>query len=510
MPTCGGGGGLRVARKCGSCWSSRALHDFHGLDSMRWATSFRRRRRRVVVTGLGAVTPLGGTFCDTWRAILQEQCGITSLEQALKYQGLEHNVDVGCQVAAAIPPEYLTESKKNTARFVQLALQSGREAIQSARLFDYLGLEPNSNGPIAAARREMAGVCLGVGMSSVRQVTEAMAVFQTQGPRRISPHFVPSVLGNSAAGRLSLEFSLQGPNHTVTSACAASSHAIGDAARLIQYGDANIMLAGGSEACIDPLSLTGFSRLRALSSSVVPREASRPFDVHRSGFVMAEGAAVLVLEDYEHARARGAPILAELVGYGTTGDAHHITSPDPHGRGAVRAMERAIQDAAVAATDSRGDYLLQSSIDRVRDSVAYVNAHATSTPVGDEIEARAIAQVFGTPSTTSDTRPPPLYVSSTKGATGHLLGAAGAIEAAFVVQSLVDQVIPATLNLTPGHAILEQESLSLDEQRPLDFVRATTIPTGKIRSALSNSFGFGGTNASLLFLLPQSESQAAK
>jgi 3-oxoacyl-[acyl-carrier-protein] synthase II len=505
MSTRGGGVGLRAARKCGSCWSSRALHDFHGLDSMRWTSSF-RRRRRVVVTGLGAVTPLGGTFGDTWRALLQEQCGITSLEQALKYQGLEHNVDVGCQVAAAIPPEYLTESKKNTARFVQLALQAGREALQSARLFDYLGLESNSNGPIAA-RREMAGVCLGVGMSSVRQVTEAMAVFQTQGPRRISPHFVPSVLGNSAAGRLSLEFSLQGPNHTVTSACAASSHAIGDAARLIQYGDANIMLAGGSEACIDPLSLTGFSRLRALSSSVVPREASRPFDVHRSGFVMAEGAAVLVLEDYEHAQARGVPILAELVGYGTTGDAHHITSPDPHGRGAVRAMERAINDAAAAA-DSPDD---EASIDRVRDSVAYVNAHATSTPVGDEIEARAIARVFSTPSSTSDVRPAPLYVSSTKGATGHLLGAAGAIEAAFVVQSLVDQVIPPTLNLSSACAILEEAAVSSADtvRRPLDFVRTTTIPTGTICSAMSNSFGFGGTNASLLFSLPRSESQAA-
>jgi 3-oxoacyl-[acyl-carrier-protein] synthase II len=428
--------------------------------------------RRVVVTGLGAITPLGQTFEESWKALLRNESGAASLEQALSWQGLSEEAlarelelleQLPCKVAA---PVRFNEPDNRTARFVQLTLQAGKEALQAAKLDNWFGTTENNNDPVYQQRRYRAGAFVGSGMSGVREVVEAARTVEQKGYRKLSPHFIPKVLSNSAAGRLSIEFHLQGPNHSVSTACAAGSHAIGDAMRNIQFNAADICLAGGAESCIDPLSLAGFCRLRALSTAFAPQESSRPFDRQRDGFVMGEGAAILVLEELEHARARNAPILAELCGYGLSGDANHITAPDPDGGGAERAMRMAIE---------------QSGIDSAR--VSYINAHATSTPKGDEIEARVIGRTFAL----EGLRERELFVSSTKGATGHLLGAAGAIEAAFTVQALVDQVIPPTLNL-------DETEEELGFQHVRDVIKAKDMQV-----AMSNSFGFGGTNASLLF-----------
>ena len=421
--------------------------------------------RRVVVTGMGAITPLGNTLEASWKALLGNENGMTSLAAALKLQGLAPDVHerdlemckaLPCQVAA--PVRGLGHDTR-TSRFVQMALLAGAEAVQQAQLSDWLTKEQN---------QERAGVCVGNGMSGVREVVEAARTIQDSGLRRLSPHFVPKVLANSAAGRLSLEYKLKGPNHSASTACAAGAHAIGDAMRCIQYDNADIMLAGGTEACIDPLSIAGFCRLRALSTSFPPEVASRPFDRRRDGFVMGEGSAILVLEELEHAKQRGVPILAELKGYGLTGDAHHVTAPDPDGRGAERAMLMALKQAGLPTS-----------------SVQYVNAHATSTPKGDEIEALAIDR------TLSDGSSGGLFVSSTKGATGHLLGAAGAIEAAFTVLSLIEGSIPPTQNL--------EETDDAEKSFSFHHVRDEPIKNVNLTVTLSNSFGFGGTNASLVF-----------
>lgn len=403
------------------------------------------------------MTPLGNTFVETWDNLLKGKSGITTLKKALVEQNLSAvNLDrelklaeqISCQVAA---PVRNVPHDTRTARFVQFALQASAEALQQACLLDLL----QENEPL----RLKSGVSIGSGMSSVRQIIDASRL---ESIRKLSPHFVPSVLSNSASGRVSIEYNMQGPNVSASTACAAGCHAIGDAMRYIQSGMADVMIAGGTEAAIDPLGLAGFSRLRALSSNYndSPQESSRPFDKKRDGFVMGEGATVLVLEELQHALSRNAPILAHLSGYGLSGDAHHITSPHPKGRGAFRAMSMALETANVKAED-----------------VAYVNAHATSTPLGDEIEAAVVQDLFQHD----------ISISSTKGATGHLLGAAGALEAAFTVQALVDQMLPATLNLTE----LDDPTTSLKH------VRETQPHTFDI--AMSNSFGFGGTNASLLF-----------
>lgn len=417
--------------------------------------------RRVVVTGMGAITPLGNTLVSSWKALLANESGITTLEEALKHQHLtdealsrelEMAQALSCQVAAPVKG---VEQDSRTNRFIQLALHAGAEAMEQAKLVEYLQ-ETGLN--------DRVGVCIGSGMSSVREVVEAARTIEQKGLRRLTPHFVPKVLTNSAAGRLSLEYQLRGPNHAVSTACAAGAHAIGDAMRCIQYGDADVMLAGGAESCIDPLSMSGFSRLRALSTQSDPHAASRPFDTNRDGFVMGEGAAVLILEELEHAKQRDVPILAELIGYGLTGDAYHITSPEPSGNGASRAMSMALDRAGIS----------DASV------VDYINAHATSTPKGDEIEARAINNTFGG----SD-----LLVSSTKGATGHLLGAAGAVEACFTVQTLREKVVPQTRNLN---------TVGESEQFEFTHVRESTNKEN-LHVAMTNSFGFGGTNASLIF-----------
>ena len=303
--------------------------------------------------------------------------------------------------------------------------------------------------------------------------------------RKLSPHFIPKVLTNSASGRLSLEFGLKGPNLATSTACAAGTHAIGDGFRAIQYGTIDLCLAGGSEASIEPIGLAGFCRLRALSTNTIPEISSRPFDIARDGFVMGEGAAMLVLEELEHAKVRGATILAEISGYGMSGDAFHITAPDEEGIGAERAMKMALEDAQ----NNRND--MENPL-----KVGYVNAHATSTPKGDEIEAMVIDRVLRNSLDSNDENSliTP-YVSSIKGATGHLLGAAGALEAALTVMSIVHQRIPPTLNL-------EQVDWNGNEESRCCFehVRGDAItPAAKLKAAISNSFGFGGTNASLLF-----------
>jgi 3-oxoacyl-[acyl-carrier-protein] synthase II len=506
-----------------------------------------RSPTRIVVTGIGAITPLGKTFPDSWRALLRYESGLKPLTEVLRYQhdddekyqrDLDLMEGLPCHVAAGIPPEFLSMpwNRRTTTRSVAFALQAGQEAFHAAQLPRWLGFSDdspesdsksscrNNEDPTFLQRRRCTGVCVGSGMSSVREVYEAYETLSKHGGyRKISPHFVPKVLPNSASGRLSIEYGLQGPNHTASTACAAGSHAISDAARFILNGDADIMLAGGTEASIDPLSVAGFCRLRALSptaNTATPSKASRPFALDRDGFVIGEGAAVLVLEEYDHAVARCAPIIAELIGTGASGDANHITSPDPQGRGAIRAMQSALQSAARAAVDAQTEVDVETksdiyhrSYERIRRSVSYVNAHATSTPLGDDIEAHAIRETFGSEVTDDDTcssSASQLLVSSTKGATGHLLGAAGAIEAAFTVQALADQIVPANLNLSDqdlvalqnivGDASCEQNH-GIEKKRSIDFVRVSTSfhAPQTLEAALSNSFGFGGTNASLLF-----------
>jgi 3-oxoacyl-[acyl-carrier-protein] synthase II len=418
--------------------------------------------RRVVVTGMGAITPLGNSLSSSWKSLLRNEHGITTLEEALHHQNLSQEVldrelaqiqALPCHVAA---PVRGVAQDSRTARFVQFALLAGAEAVHHAQL-DFFSL-----------LNHRIGVSVGCGMSSVREIVQAAHLVSESGLRRLSPHFIPKVLANSAAGRLSLEYKIGGPNLASATACAAGAHAIGDAMKCIQYNHADVMLAGGTESCIDPLSIAGFCRLRALSTSILPGEASRPFDQHRNGFVMGEGAAILVLEEMEHAKARGAVILAELCGYGLTGDGYHLTAPDPQGQGAERAMIMALDSAGMEA----------SSID-------YVNAHATSTPIGDEIEARTISRSLGTCRTLD------LFVSSTKGATGHLLGAAGAVEAAFTVMAIQEGMLPPNRNLT-------LDDITESEQKN-SFHFVTKATKKDVHIAMTNSFGFGGTNASLIF-----------
>eukprot|EP00531_Pseudo-nitzschia_arenysensis_P004271 CAMPEP_0116115786 /NCGR_PEP_ID=MMETSP0329-20121206/691_1 /TAXON_ID=697910 /ORGANISM="Pseudo-nitzschia arenysensis, Strain B593" /LENGTH=495 /DNA_ID=CAMNT_0003609239 /DNA_START=69 /DNA_END=1556 /DNA_ORIENTATION=+ len=475
------------------------------------------RKRRVVVTGMGIVSPLGNTLEDSWKKVLgscNENCGVTSLEETLlSHQDLDSDKferewkvakSLPCQVAA--PVRGLNEaiidasiegaSSRNTARFVQMALLAGSQAMKQADLVDWLSQEDedtdaDEGGSKFLRRRDRFGVCIGSGMSAVREITTAWDMVAGSGTiRRLSPHFIPKVLTNSAAGRLSLEYGLRGPNLAPSTACAASAHSIGDGLRAIQSGASDLMLVGGAEASIETLGLAGFCRLRALSTSFNdrPMKASRPFDSQRDGFVMGEGAAVLVLEELEHAKERIANhernslspsprILAEVTGYGASGDAFHVTAPDEAGRGAERAMIMALDE------------------DRFCDAnpvpIGYINAHATSTPKGDQIEAAVVDNLLRSYPIQQDTESI-CYMSSTKGQSGHLLGAAGALEAAFTVMSLVDQKIPPTLNLNEPEGKAESLFEHVAGSKAFE-------PTVDIQMAISNSFGFGGTNASLVF-----------
>nr|WP_295832910.1 beta-ketoacyl-ACP synthase II [uncultured Azospirillum sp.] len=421
--------------------------------------------RRVVVTGLGAVTPLGAGVAPSWRAVLDGRSGIRTVS------GVDA-ADLPCRIAGQVPESDDTafgaafgaafdadavvppKDQRKMDRFILLALAAAEEAVSDA------GWRPADE-----EARQRTGVMIGSGIGGLPGLAEAALTLHEKGPRRISPFFVPSTLINLASGHVSIRYGFRGPNHAVVTACATGAHAIGDAARLIAMDDADVMLAGGSEAAICRLGIAGFCAARAMSTGFNddPVRASRPWDRDRDGFVMGEGAGVLVLEELEHAKRRGATIYAEVTGYGLSGDAYHITSPAEDGNGAFRAMRAALKRAGLAP-----------------DAVDYVNAHATSTPAGDPVEIAAVKRLFG-PAAAG------LSMSSTKSATGHLLGAAGAVEAIFAILALRDQVAPPTLNL---EAPSEGCDLDLVPLRPKE---------RRIRHALSNSFGFGGTNAALVF-----------
>ena len=423
--------------------------------------------QRVVVTGLGAVTPLGLGTQQTWRRLLGGNCGIVSL----KDQGEQYKQQQ-CQVAGLVPQgqkaqgawnssEWLSgDEHRRMSKFMQYAAYAAGEALQNA------GWSPKTD-----LEQEMTGVCLGSGIGSFNEVYETSIDFHSVGSKKVSPLFIPKLLINLAAGHISMRYSLRGPLHTATTACSTGAHSIGDAARFIAYGDADVMLAGGSESCIDPLAFVGFERSKSLTIKFndEPDRASRPFDKQRSGFVIGEGAAVLVLESLDHARTRGAEILAEFAGYGTSSDAYHLTAPAPDGNGAYRAMRMALRHARCQPS-----------------SVDYINAHATSTPLGDRVENQAIKRLML--GNEGKARAEDVCVSSTKSAVGHLLGAAGALEAVFAVLVIRDGLVPPTLNLEE----VEEEEFSCNyvpgktQERNVDVV-------------LSNSFGFGGTNASLCF-----------
>jgi 3-oxoacyl-[acyl-carrier-protein] synthase II len=417
--------------------------------------------RRVVVTGLGMVTPLACGVDASWQRILDGKSGTRRIEKF-------DVSDLPCRIAAQIPrgdgtggtynPDQWMEPKeqRKVDEFIVYGLCAARQALDDANWHPKTPDEQNATG-----------VLIGSGIGGVEGIAAGAALLKEKGPRRISPFFIPGRIINLAAGYVSIEFGLKGPNSSVVTACSTGSHAIGDAGRLIALGDADVMVAGGCESPIDKLSLSGFAACKALSTSFndTPERASRPYDKDRDGFVMGEGAGVVVLEEYEHAKKRGAKIYAELVGYGMSGDAFHITAPPPDGDGAFRCMNAAIKRAGIAPGD-----------------IDYINAHGTST-MADEIELGAVQRTVGNAAAK-------ISMSSTKSSIGHLLGAAGAVEAIFCVLAIRDQVAPPTINL-------DNPSV----ETPIDLVPHKARKR-EINVALSNSFGFGGTNASLIFRKP--------
>ena len=416
---------------------------------------------RVVVTGLGMVSPLACGVEATWRRILAGESAAARVENF-------DVSDIACQIAAQVPrgsapdaynPDDWMEPKeqRRVDDFIVYAMSAATQALRDA------GWAPTSYED-----QIETGVLIGSGIGGLGGIYDASITLHEKGPRRISPFFIPGRLINLASGHVSMAHGLKGPNHSVVTACSTGAHAIGDAARLIALGDAKVRVAGGAESAVNRLSLAGFAACRALSTSFNdrPKQASRPYDRDRDGFVMGEGAGCVVLEDLEHAQARGARIYAEVIGYGLSGDAYHITSPAPDGDGAYRAMGAALKRAGLTASD-----------------LDYVNAHGTSTPVGDEIELRAVERLLGNAAATTS-------MSSTKSSIGHLLGAAGAVEAIFCILALRDQIAPPTLNL-------DNPSV----ETAIDLV-PHVAKKRRIHVALSNSFGFGGTNASLVLREP--------
>lgn len=407
-------------------------------------------KRRVVVTGMGMLSPVGNTVEASWKALLAGQSGISLIEHfdttafATRFAGLVK--DFNCE-------EYL--SRKDARKmdlFIQYGIAAGLQALDDSGL------------TVTEANAHRMGVAIGSGIGGLGLIEENHTALLNGGPRKISPSFVPSTIVNMIAGHLSILRGLRGPNIAISTACSTGVHNIGHAARMIAYGDADAMLAGGAEKASTPMGMGGFAAARALSTrNDAPQQASRPWDRDRDGFVLGDGAGMMVLEEYEHAKARGAKIYAELVGFGMSGDAYHMTSPPADGSGAALAMLNAMNDAGVGAAD-----------------IQYVNAHGTSTPAGDVAETRAVKSVFGDYAHK-------VMVSSTKSMTGHLLGAAGSVEAIFTVLSLRDQAIAPTINLD-----------NPDDECDLDYV-PHEARQAKLEYALCNSFGFGGTNGSLLF-----------
>ena len=414
--------------------------------------------RRVVVTGLGMVTPLACGVEPTWSRLLAGASGagpITSFDASDLPARIACNIPRGDGSDGTFNPDEWMEPKeqRKVDDFIVFAMAAATQALKDA------GWKPESYED-----QIRTGVAIGSGIGGLGGIYEASLLLKERGPRRLSPFFIPGRLSNLAAGYVSIEHGLKGPNHAVVTACSTGAHAVGDAARMIALGDAEVMVAGGAESAINRIGIAGFCACRALSTGFndTPEKASRPYDRDRDGFVMGEGAGVLVLEELDHALARGARIYAEIVGYGMSGDAYHITSPSEDGDGAYRCMQAALDRAGITAGD-----------------LDYINAHGTSTPLGDEIELRAVERLLAN----APKRP---SMSSTKSATGHLLGAAGAIEAIFTVLAIRDQIAPPTINL---------DNPSVETE--IDLVPHTARKR-EIDYALSNSFGFGGTNASLV------------
>ena len=414
---------------------------------------------RVVVTGMGMVTPLACGVEETWKRLVQGKSGIGKVDRF-------DVSDLPCKIAGQIPhgdgtdgtfkaDQWMSpQEQRKVDNYILYAMCAARQALEDG------GWKPQSRED-----QINTGVMIGSGIGGIEGIASTAITLHERGPRRVSPFFIPGRIINLASGYVSIEFGLKGPNHAVVTACSTGAHAIGDAARLIAFGDANVMLAGGAESPVNRISLAGFSALRALSTGFndQPERASRPYDKDRDGFVMGEGAGVVLLESLEHAKARGAKIYAEVIGYGLSGDAYHITAPAPDGDGAFRCMTMAIKRAGISAGD-----------------LDYINAHGTSTPMGDEIELGAVQRLVGNDASR-------VSMSSTKSCIGHLLGAAGAVEAIFSILAIRDKIAPPTINL-------DNPSV----ETAIDLVPHKSR-TREIDTVLSNSFGFGGTNASLIF-----------
>src|SRR3982751_6247925 len=414
--------------------------------------------RRIVVTGLGLVTPLGGDVETSWKNILASRSGAGPIT---KFDASDQKCRIACEVKPA-DHEYGFDASKRVDHkvqrqvdpFIVFGIDAAGQAIEDAGLLD-----------MTEEERYRAGCSIGSGIGGLPGIESESLVLAEKGPKRVSPHFVHGRLINLISGQVSIKYGLMGPNHAVVTACSTGAHSIGDAARMIAMDDADVMLAGGAESTICPIGIAGLAAARALNTSFNdrPEQASRPYDRDRDGFVMGEGAGVVVLEEYERAKARGAKIYAELIGYGMSGDAYHVTAPHPEGAGGYRAMEVAMKRSGLDLSD-----------------IDYINAHGTSTPLGDELELGAVRRLFGN-------NIGHLSMSSTKSAIGHLLGGAGAVEAIFCILALRDQIVPPTLNLeNPSEGTVGVDLVPLVAKQR------------SVKAVLNNSFGFGGTNASLV------------
>jgi 3-oxoacyl-[acyl-carrier-protein] synthase II len=414
--------------------------------------------RRVVVTGLGMVSPLGADVETSWKNILASKSGAARIT---RFDPTDFVCQIACEVKApdhefGFDPNKRVDHKiqRQVDPFIIYGLDAAGQALEDAGLTD-----------MSEEQRYRVGVSIGSGIGGLPGIEKESLVLHEKGPRRVSPHFVHGRLINLISGQVSIKYGLMGPNHAVVTACSTGAHSIGDAARMIMLDDADIMVAGGSESALCPLGIAGFAQARALSTQFndQPEKASRPYDKARDGFVMGEGAGVVILEEYEHAKARGARIYAEVVGYGMSGDAYHVTAPHPEGAGGYRAMAVAMKRSGLDLSD-----------------IDYINAHGTSTPLGDELELGAVRKLFGNAVGT-------LSMSSTKSAIGHLLGGAGAVEAIFCILAMRDQIVPPTLNLDDP----SEGTMGVDLVPHVPKER-------KVKAVLNNSFGFGGTNASLV------------
>jgi len=418
--------------------------------------------RRVVVTGLGLVTPLGADVETAWANLIAGKSGAGPIT---RFDASDQKCRIACEVKPAdhewgFDPSLRVDHKvqRQVDPFIIYGIDAAGQALEDAGLTE-----------MSEEERLRAGCSIGSGIGGLPGIESETLVLAEKGPSRVSPHFVHGRLINLISGQVSIKYGLMGPNHAVVTACSTGAHSIGDAARMIRDDDADIMLAGGAEGTICPIGIAGFAQARALSTAFndEPERASRPYDKDRDGFVMGEGAGVVVLEEYEHAKARGAKIYAEVVGYGLSGDAYHVTAPHPEGSGAFRSMQMALKKAGMTPSD-----------------IDYINAHGTSTPMGDELELGAVRRLFGDAIST-------VSMSSTKSAIGHLLGGAGAVESIFCMLAMRDQIVPPTLNLdNPSDGCAGVDLVPLQAKKR------------SVKAVLNNSFGFGGTNASLVFRMP--------